>query len=65
MFPCTVSPFFPVSMFSQTENITIGKTATSLYFLQMKNENGKLPFIWCKGKRKTEVFFPWSANDKW
>ncbi len=26
------------------------------------NGNGKLPFVFCK--QKTEVCFPWSANDK-
>jgi hypothetical protein len=27
------------------------------------NGNRKLPFVCCKQKRKTEVCFPWSAND--
>jgi hypothetical protein len=30
----------------------------------MQTENGKLPFLWYKQKRKMEVCFPWSANDK-
>jgi hypothetical protein len=39
------------------------KTAT-ICFLQMENGNGNLPFICCKWKRKTDVCFPWSVNDK-
>jgi hypothetical protein len=40
--------------------INIWKTGTSVCLLQ--TENGKLLFVFCK--RKTEVCFPWSANDK-
>jgi hypothetical protein len=29
------------------------------------NGNCKLSPVRCKRKRKTEVCFPWSANDKW
>jgi hypothetical protein len=36
-------------MFPQTENGSNGKQ--------------QLPFVCCKQKRKTEVCFPWSAND--
>ncbi len=37
---------------------------TSVCLLQPGNGNGKLPFICCKQKRKMEVCFPWSAQDK-
>jgi hypothetical protein len=30
----------------------------------MENGNGKLQCVCCNQKRKTEVCFPWSANDK-
>jgi hypothetical protein len=36
---------------------------TSLCLLQTGMGNGKLPFVFCKWKRKTEVCFPLSAND--
>ncbi len=36
---------------------------TSLRLLQTGMGNGKLPFVFCKWKRKTEVCFPLSAND--
>jgi hypothetical protein len=32
--------------------------------LQTENGSGKLPFVCCKRKRKTEVCLPWSANNK-
>ncbi len=31
---------------------------------QMENRNGKLQCVCCNQKRKTEVCFPWLANDK-
>jgi hypothetical protein len=40
------------------------KTPTSVCLLQTENGNDQLPFVCCKWKRKTEVCFPWSANDK-
>ncbi len=33
------------------------KTATSVYFLQTENGNGKLPFVCCKRKRKNWLLF--------
>ncbi len=41
------------------------KTATTVCFLQTENGNGKLPFVCCKRKQKTNICLPWSANDKW
>jgi hypothetical protein len=38
------------------------ETATSVCFLQRENGNGK--FVGCKWKLKTDICFPWSANDK-
>jgi hypothetical protein len=32
--------------------------------LQMENRSGKLRFVFCKRKQKTEDCFSWSANDK-
>jgi hypothetical protein len=54
---------------SATGNGTHGKrnkrkTATSLCLLQTENGNGKLPFVYCKWKRKTEIYFPCLTNDK-
>jgi hypothetical protein len=41
------------------------ETATSVCLLKTENGNGKLPFVILKPrKRKTEVCFPWSANDE-
>jgi hypothetical protein len=40
------------------------ETTTSVCCLQMENGNGKLSFVCLKWKRKTEVCFPWSADDK-
>ncbi len=30
----------------------------------MENGNDNLPYLCCKLKQKTEVGFPWLANDK-
>jgi hypothetical protein len=38
--------------------------ATSVYLLQKEKGNGKLLFVCCKQKPKTEVCFSWSANEK-
>jgi hypothetical protein len=60
--PC---PCLHVSGIPQTENGTKPKTGTSVCFLQTANGHGKLQFVGCKWKLKTEVCFPWSANGKW
>jgi hypothetical protein len=41
------------------------KTEASICLLQTENENGKLLFVCCKRKRKTEVCFRWPSYDKW
>jgi hypothetical protein len=38
--------------------------ATYVCFQQTENGNSKLPFVCCKWKWKTDVSFPWSANNK-
>jgi hypothetical protein len=63
MFPC-LHLHVSMSMCPRFWNFANGKrhsqtTATSVRFLQMENENGKLPFVCCKRKWKTHclVFF--------
>ncbi len=61
IFPCLN---LHVSMFkSQTENGT-KENGNFHLLLQTENENGKLPFVCCKRKRKTEVCFVWPSYDK-
>ncbi len=48
--------------FRNSTNGTMRKTATCVCLLQ--TENGRLLFVCCKWKQKTEVCFPLSANDK-
>ncbi len=40
------------------------KRQTSVCSLRTENGNGKLPFLCCKRKQKTEVYFPWLGNDR-
>jgi hypothetical protein len=51
-------PRFHVSGILQTEN------GNFHLFLQTENGNGKLSFVCCKRKWKTDDCFPFSANDK-
>jgi hypothetical protein len=48
-------------MFSEFRKQQTEKT-TSVCLLQTENGNGKLPFLCCKRKQKTEVVVPWSTN---
>ncbi len=63
MFPClnvSMSPCLFVSL-SMSPHSCIPQMKTKL----LENGNGKLPFVCCKRKRKTDVCFLWPANDKW
>jgi hypothetical protein len=62
MFPCLKSCLcLYVSGILQTEDGT--KKQFIVCLLQTEYGNGKLPFVCCKRKQKTEVCFPWSADD--
>ncbi len=54
-----------VSWILQTENKTNRKRQLPFVFCKRKTEMAKLPFVCCKWKRKTDVYFPWSAIGKW
>jgi hypothetical protein len=52
-------------IYTLMENKTKRRTTTSACLLQTEIGNGKLMFVCCKQKQKTEVCYPWTANDTW
>ncbi len=62
----SMSPCLHVFTFPEFSKwgLELTENGNFLYFLQTENGHGKLPFVCSKQKRKKDVSFPWSANDK-